>query len=245
MSLDSWLIPPRAGIPELIDDPATPWSEVLKAMEDVQRINGILGTYPIMLSHLDRLVRWPADRPLRVLDVATGLADIPRALVDWARRQGRAIEVIGLDLNPRILEMAKDLIAGYPEIRLVEGNALALPFEADSIDWALCHCALHHFPTDTHGPFFRELNRVVRPGGGIMVGDLVRSRLYYMGAVPFLSLVASPIGKRDGLASILNALSIPEVDQLLADSGLDYVQRQWLTPLGQFLAAGVKPTAVS
>ncbi len=242
MLLDTWLIPPRSGEPELIDLPDTPWDDVLQAMRDVQRINGLLGAYPVLLSTLGRLADWPEDRPMRVLDVATGLADIPRALVDWARRLDRPIEVVGLDLNGRILAMAADALGdGYPEITLVEGDALALPMEDASLDWAMCHLALHHFPPETHAPFLRELDRVIRPGGGILLGDLLRSRLNYVGAVPFLSAVASPIAKRDGLVSILNALSAPELEALIAESGLGYVRRRWLAPLGQYVVAGVKP----
>lgn len=243
MILDTWFIPPRSGETEWIDSPDTPWEKVLEAMRDVQRINGLLATYPILFAHLDRLATFPGDRPLRVLDVATGLADIPRALVDWARSRGRRIEVVGLDLNPRILEMASETLGGYPEITLVEGNALHLPFEAESFDWAFCHLALHHFPEPTHRDFLRELDRVVRPTGGLMLGDLLRSRLTYVGAVPLLTLVAGPIGKRDGLVSILNALSAPELDALLQESGVAYLQRQWLAPPGQFLIAGVKPAS--
>lgn len=241
MFLDTWFIPRRSGLTEWIDSPETPWDDVLVAMRDVQRVNWLLGAYPVLLAHLGRLASWPADRPLRVLDVATGLADIPRALVDWARRRGRAIEVIGLDLNPRILAMAEDTLADYPEITLVEGNALVLPFEDASLDWAMCHLALHHFPLDTHVAFFRELDRVVRPGGGLLVGDLLRSRLNYAAAVPFLSVVSSPIAKRDGLVSILNSLSAPELDDLLKATGLGYVKRQWLAPIGQYVVGGIKP----
>lgn len=241
MFLDTWFIPARSGLTEWIDCPETPWEDVLVAMGDVQRVNALLGAYPVLLWHLGRLASWPTDRPLRVLDVATGLADIPRALVDWARRRGRAIEVVGLDLNARILAMAKDTLANYPEISLVEGNALELPFEDTSFDWAMCHLALHHFPLETHQAFFHELDRVVRPGGGLLVGDLLRSRLNYALAVPFLSAVSSPIAKRDGLVSILNSLSAPELDDLLKATGLGYVKRQWLAPVGQYVVGGVKP----
>ena len=241
MILDSWFIPPRSGLKEWIDHPETPRSEVLKAMRDVQRVNGLLGTYPILLSHLQRLATWPTDRPLRVLDVATGLADIPRALVDWARAQGRPIEVVGLDLNARILAMASQTLQDYPEITLVEGDALALPFADGHFDWAMCHLALHHFPIETHRAFFLELDRVIRPGGGLLVGDLLRSRLNYAMALPFLGLTTSGIGRRDGLISILNSLSAPELARLLADTGLGWLDRQWLAPPAQFVVAGVKP----
>ena len=243
MDLDALLVPPRSGAPEWIDLPETPFEDVLQAMQDIQRINGLLLTYPILLGVLERLARFPADRPLRVLDVATGLADIPRALVDWARRRGQAVEVVGLDLNPRILAMAAPRLEGYPEIRLVEGDALALPFEAGHFDWAMCHLALHHFPPDTHQAFFAELDRVIAPGGGVIVGDLERSRLHYAAAFPFLNLLTSRVCARDGLQSIMNALSARELGRLLDETGLGYVRREWLAPPTQFLVAGVKPAS--
>lgn len=243
MNWNALWVPPRSGEAEWIDLPETPWDEVLRAMRDVAKINTLLLTYPILIGVLQRLVQFPADRPLRVLDVATGLADIPIALVEWARRQGHAIEVVGLDLNARILEMAEARVKDYPEIRLVEGDALAMPFDADSFDVAMCHLALHHFPLETHVAFFQALDRAIRPGGALIVGDLERSRLNYALAWPFLTAIASPIARRDGLVSILNALSGAELEALLQASGLGYVRRERLAPVSQYIVAGVKPRA--
>lgn len=245
MDLNALWVPPRSGEAEWIDLPETPWEDVLRAMADVARINALLLTYPILIGVLQRRARFPEGRPWRVLDVATGLGDIPVALVDWARAAGQPIEVVGLDLNPRILAMAEERVAAYPEIRLVKADALAMPFEPGTFDWALCHLALHHFPVETHVRFFRELDRVIRPGGGILVGDLERSRLNYAIAWPFLSVVASPIARRDGLVSILNALSGAELAALLEATGLDYLHRERLAPPTQFIVAGVKPRATS
>ncbi|MDB5098851.1 MAG: SAM-dependent methyltransferase [Cyanobacteria bacterium RYN_339] len=237
----SWWVPPRTDEPELIDLPTTPWEDVLKGMRDVQRLNKLLLTYNVLLDTLLRHVRWPEGRPLRVLDVGTGLADIPRALVRMARQRGAAIEVVGLDLNARILEMASEHTARYPEIRLVQGDALALPFEAGHFDAALNHLALHHLPTDGHVRFFQELDRVVRPGGAVMVGDLERSHLNVALARPFLALFTSEIAQHDGIVSILKALSAEELTDVLARTGLSYLRREWLAPAAQFLVAGTKP----
>lgn len=239
--LSALWVPPRSGEAEWIDLPETPFEDVLRAMEDVARINALLLTYPILIGVLQRLATFPADRPLRILDVATGLGDIPIALVEWARKRGAAIEVVGLDLNARILAMAADRVKDHSEITLVEADALAMPFAAESFDWAICHLALHHFPLETHVRFFKELDRVVRPGGGLLVGDLERNRMNYAMAKPFLSAVASPVAKRDGLVSILNSLSGPELSELLRQTGLGYVRREWVAPMGQFIVAGVKP----
>lgn len=246
---DLW-VQPRTDADELIDLPGTPWEDVLRGMRDVQRINQVLLTYPILFATFDRLATWPTDRPLRVLDVATGLADIPRALVDFARSHKRqlgvppfppAIEVVGLDLNPRILAMAGETLTDYPEISLVQGDALALPFQTGEFDWAFCHLALHHLPLAGHETFFQELARVIRPGGGILVGDLERTRLNEALARPFLQLVTSPIAQHDGIVSIRRALSQDELMALLARTGLSWLGRTWLAPPTQFVVTGIKP----
>jgi ubiquinone/menaquinone biosynthesis C-methylase UbiE len=241
MSMTAWWAPPRTNEPELIDLPETPWEDVLQGMRDVQRINRILFTYDMLLDALQRHVRWPEGRPLRVLDVGTGLADIPRALVRLARSRGQAVEVVGLDLNPRILAMAAEASRGFPEIQLVEGDALALPYEAASFDAALNHLALHHLAPDTHVRFFQELDRVVRPGGAVLVGDLERSYVNLALARPFLALFTSPIAQHDGIVSIQRALDATELDALLKRTGLPYLRREWLAPPAQFLVAGTKP----
>lgn len=240
MPTAAWWVPPRTTDPELIDLPDTPWEDVLKGMRDVQRINQLLFTYDLLLDALMRHVRWPEGRPLRVLDAGTGLADIPRALVRLARTRGRAVEVVGLDLNERILAMAAEESAGFPEIQLVQGDALALPYEADSFDVALNHLALHHLPPESHVRFFHELDRVVRPGGVVMVGDLERSYVNLALARPFLALFTSPIAQHDGIVSILKALDAAELTDLLARTGLGYLGREWLAPPAQFLVVGVK-----
>ncbi len=237
---DLW-VQPRTDADELIDLPGTAWEDVLRGMRDIQRINAVLLTYPILFATFDRLATWPTDRPLRVLDVATGLADIPRALVDFARARGRAIEVVGLDLNPRILAMAGETLADYPEITLVQGDALALPCADADFDWAFCHLALHHLPLAGHETFFRELARVIRPGGGILVGDLERTRLNEALARPFLQVVCSPIAQHDGIVSIQRALSHDELVALLGRAGLPWLSRAWLAPPTQFVVAGTKP----
>lgn len=234
-------VQPRTDAEELIDLPDTSWDDVLRGMRDIQRINAVLLTYPILFATFDRLATWPADRPLRVLDVATGMADVPRALVDFARSHGRSIEVVGLDLNPRILAMAGETVRDYPEISLVQGDALALPQADGAFDWVFCHLALHHLPLDTHERFFRELARVIRPGGGMLIGDVERSRLNEALAQPFLKLLCSPIAQYDGIVSIRRALSHDELMALIGRTGLSWLSRAWLAPASQFVVAGVKP----
>ena len=97
----------------------------------------------------------------RVLDVACGTGVVARAAAD---RVGRSGSVVGLDLNPAMLEVA----AGTRrDIEWRQGDAANLPFEDSEFDAVLCQSALFFFP-DVDAAV-AEMARVVRPGGGVAV----------------------------------------------------------------------------
>jgi SAM-dependent methyltransferase len=97
-----------------------------------------------------------------VLDVAcgTGNATIPAAKA--------GARVTGLDLAPRLLEIARERCAdAMVEIDFVEGDAQEMPFEDASFDRVLSVFG-HMFAPD-HERTAAEIRRVLRPGGAISV----------------------------------------------------------------------------
>ena len=72
------------------------------------------------------------------------------------------IEISGLDLSERILEQAR---TRHPEIRFRKGNILELEFESDSIAGVVAFYAVVHFTEEQVGMAFREVFRVLKPGG--------------------------------------------------------------------------------
>jgi ubiquinone/menaquinone biosynthesis C-methylase UbiE len=72
------------------------------------------------------------------------------------------IEISGLDLSERMLEQARTI---HPEINFRKGNILALEFENDSIAGVVAFYAIVHFTDEQVGIAFREVFRVLRPGG--------------------------------------------------------------------------------
>ena len=93
-----------------------------------------------------------------VLDVATGTGAVAGELL---RQKG--CTVVGLDQSPDMLAVARRRLP--PEVRLVEANAEALPFEDGSFD-ALTFTYLLRYVSDPSATL-RELARVVRPGGTV------------------------------------------------------------------------------
>ena len=72
------------------------------------------------------------------------------------------IEISGLDLSERILEQARTI---HPKIHFRKGNILELEFENDSIAGVVAFYAIVHFTEAQVGMAFREIFRVLQPGG--------------------------------------------------------------------------------
>jgi ubiquinone/menaquinone biosynthesis C-methylase UbiE len=72
------------------------------------------------------------------------------------------IEISGLDLSEKILDQARTI---HPEIHFRKGNILELEFENDSIAGIVAFYAIVHFTEEQVGTAFREVFRVLQPGG--------------------------------------------------------------------------------
>lgn len=129
----------------------------------------------------------------RGIDVACGTGMFA---IEQARVVGTTGEVVGLDFNENMLEVARKNIAKTPYekvIKLVHGNALDLPFPDNSFDAATIGFALRNVP-DIEKTIL-EMKRVVKPGGRVINLELAHPTLpvfkqlywfYFDKFVPFL-----------------------------------------------------------
>jgi ubiquinone/menaquinone biosynthesis C-methylase UbiE len=72
------------------------------------------------------------------------------------------VEISGLDLSEKILEQGRAI---YPGIHFQKGNILELEFENESVAGAVAFYAIVHFAEEQVGKAFREVFRVLKPGG--------------------------------------------------------------------------------
>jgi len=100
-------------------------------------------------------------QPERVLDVATGSGDLARAI----ERACPEAEVTGADFSPEMLSVARQLGSR----RLIEADALALPFESGVFDAVTVAFGLRNMESWEGG--LKEMGRVLRPGGHLLVLD--------------------------------------------------------------------------
>lgn len=104
-----------------------------------------------------------------VLDLGAGVGlDVFLA----AQRVGPAGKVVGLDMTGEMVERARRnaCAGGYENVSFEIGEIERLPFGADTFDVVISNCVLNHLPDKVAG--FREVRRVLKPGGRMMVADL-------------------------------------------------------------------------
>jgi len=127
--------------PELMDRPQPVTAELASDLRNLRQLNRYFGSYAL-IEHFLRRWLLPGTR-MRILDLATGSGDIPRLVVDYARKVGAAVTVDAIDQQSSTLQIGRDLSASYPEITFIEGDVLS--FGDGSYDLVLCSLALHHF----------------------------------------------------------------------------------------------------
>ena len=209
--------PPRNLRAELLDLDEAPFEEVRDSLRDVQRVNKYLSGYRVLLQHIAGFIEL-ADRPLTILDAATGSADQPIAVARWARKRGQPVQIIAIDINSKMLDFAREEARAYPEIRFVQGDVLNLPFKPDSFDVVINSLALHHFTRDDAVAMLKGFSRLARRG--VIINDLHRSRIAHA-AIFLLTriLTQNRLTRYDAPVSVMNAFTPDELRAMAVEAG--------------------------
>jgi ubiquinone/menaquinone biosynthesis C-methylase UbiE len=173
---------------------------------------------------------WDAIRSLHAPEalvedaMRAAVGDAPlRCLVDLGVGTGRMLELfaplaeraIGVDSSSAMLGVARGRLedTGLRNVQLRQGDLYALPIERNSCDLAIMHQVLHYL--DDPARALREAARILAPGGRLLVVDF------------------APHGEealRDKHAHRRLGFSAPEIEQLLAQAGLETTLRRDLAP---------------
>ena len=99
----------RVRRPELMDQPGLELADHVRALQGLGRINVLSRVRSVLWPPIERLARLKGmnDRPLRVLDLATGGGDTPITLARRAAAKGLNVEIDGCDLNPQAIHHAE------------------------------------------------------------------------------------------------------------------------------------------
>jgi ubiquinone/menaquinone biosynthesis C-methylase UbiE len=170
----------------------------------------------------------------RVLDLGCGTGTLALLIAESCP----GAEVVGLDVDPKILALARRKIGrSGAAVELCEASATAPPFPAASFDRILTTLVLHHLTTEQKREALAAARRLLRPGGELHVADWGRPHNLLMRAAALtFQLVDGGETTRANLEGRLPAL--------IAEAGFADVAEteRWMTPFGTlaFVRAAVR-----
>lgn len=201
-------------IEELIDRRGIRRDELERSLLDLEFTNRWMGgrssLAPHILPHLSDVGS--------VLDVGSGSGDMLRWVADEAGLSGYSLQLMGLDVHPEVLEIARRRCGKYPEISFVQGSAVALPFNDGAFDMVISSTFLHHLEPLEAVKALSEAARVARKW--VVVSDLVRSRWAAAGTWVLGRFIFGRLSQYDGPASFLRAYSPTEMRQFAEKAGI-------------------------
>ncbi|HEX6063600.1 MAG TPA: methyltransferase domain-containing protein [Longimicrobiales bacterium] len=203
---------------ELLDAPRHELAELEQSLGHVAAVNRWLGGAAAVTRYIKPLL--VPGRPARVLDVATGSADIPLRLARWARTRARQVELLATDVHPQMLEIARRRCRAYPEISIQAADARRLPYADRSFDASMLSLALHHFDDAQQLEVLCEMARVTKHR--VLVNDLERGWLNYLGARLLAATLwrHNRLTRHDGPLSVRRSFTRRELQDIGDRAGL-------------------------
>ncbi len=205
-----------------MDQPGIEPAFIHKSLRFIRTVNRALGYTRATVTHLDEFSRaWQPGAIVSLLDVATGSADIPLAISRWAKRKNLDVRIVGLDRHALTAGQAHERTRGDSKISILRGDALSLPFDSGSFDYAITNMFIHHLDEADVVQVMREMDRVARRG--IIVADLIRNRRAHAW-VSFFTLLANRRLRHDARVSVAQAFSESEMLHLRDQAGVGYTR---------------------
>jgi SAM-dependent methyltransferase len=218
----------RSRMPEYMDDATVVGDDVLAALTEIEYVNRFLGGTRATLHALKHYLPDARHGALTLLDIGTGAADIPIAIVQWARLHDLDIHLVAVDLNPAICALARHNTMAYPEITIREADVFALPFDPEAFDIVHSAMFLHHFPQAAAADILRIMYACCRQA--VIINDLHRHPLAFY-SITWLArwFSRSPMFQHDAPVSVLRGYKRPEWEELGQLSGIGHlrIKRRW------------------
>lgn len=104
------------------------------------------------------------ENNIKVLEIGVGTGNLAKRFLD------KDYNIIGIDQSREMLNVAKEK---YPRLKLRLGDFLNIPYENNEFDVIVSTYAFHHLNTEEKGISIKEMLRVLKDDGRIVIGDLM------------------------------------------------------------------------
>ena len=214
----------RSQLPEIMDEVSVSKADFLRAMSEIRWVNRYLGGTAAILKPLQTFCRsLPTSPTLTILDLGTASADIPCAIAKWLRQSERHFSLTAIDLHSTAVEEAQRYVAAYPEITVLQKDALQLLEWDVSYDFVISSMFLHHLTNDDAVHLLKTMAKLARKG--FIINDLERHPLAWLEIrlLGWLTLKGK-IFRYDSALSVKRAFTRDELKSLCHQAGLPQVQ---------------------
>ena len=206
---------------ELLDDPRADPIAVGRELRDIARLNALFGGTRAVVRELEPFFERSGRETgngkreaWTLLDIGTGLGDIPRAAVAAARRRGVELTPMGMDLSRTAARLAR---AGGLAVIVADGSWL--PLGPRSVDVIVASQVLHHVPRAVAVRWIATFDRVARRA--VVLADLRRSRAAMAGVwAASVGLAMSGVTRHDAVVSLKRGYTTGELNAMLQEAGV-------------------------
>lgn len=191
----------RSTEPELMDDFQGEIEHLRIVFNDINRVNRILGGNNITIKAVAKLMKANPKEFYTIVDMGCGDGNMLREIAKYCRKKNIKIRGIGIDLNDKTLQLAKEASQEFGELEFLHKDILQLNVSDFDCDITINTLCMHHFTENQLRVFlkkFVELSKI-----GIVINDLQRSAwAYYLFRCFSAIFIKTKTAKIDGLISI-------------------------------------------
>jgi SAM-dependent methyltransferase len=201
--------------PEWMDRPQPVSAALETGLRNIASMNRWFGSRRVLKKFLSRWLDAPGV--YRILDLATGSADLPRAMVLWARPRGIKLRIDAVDVNDATIEIARRECREFAEIDFIRADALTF-HSPTTYDFVHCSLALHHFSEEDAAMLLRRCRGLSHRF--VLVTDLERSVFTTISARMLSAFIyRAPMTRFDAVLSARRAFSFREFHDLADAAG--------------------------
>jgi 2-polyprenyl-3-methyl-5-hydroxy-6-metoxy-1,4-benzoquinol methylase len=212
----------RSSASEIMDTEPLSAPVVDRTLGFFELTNRRFGGAGIVLRTLERWrAGWPAGAALRLLDVGTGAADIPRALLAWAHSVGVDMSITAIDSAPDVAAAARERARGVRGLSIELASLADVAASGRRFDYVTASLFLHHVTPDRTVEALASLDRLATRG--VVISDLRRSWFALAGVGLLAYAAGNAVVRHDGPLSVRRAFTVEELRGLASECRLGYL----------------------
>lgn len=212
---------------EIMDDFSLTGEELRSALDQIARINRLLGGNKLTLNATRQLLKKrTVSEPIVITDIGCGNGDMLRMLADYGAANQLNFKLIGIDANAFTIRYAESLSAEFSNIEYQCVDIFSEEFKSLQHDIVLCTLTLHHFTNEQ----ILHIMRIFHTNAtiGIVINDLHRSTLAYR-LFELIGFVfnLNTMSREDGQVSILRGFKKNELKEFSKKLNLNNYTITW------------------